>query len=1021
MKITEFSLKNHQFTLIMVLMVIVVGTTTLLNMPRSEDPQFDAPIFPIIIVYPGTGPQDMEELVVNPVEKKIYSLEDIKRIKTTIRDGLAILMVEYNYNTDIGDKYQELVREVNILRGELPDGIRRLEVTKASSSDVNILQIALISENAPRDMLYKAGEDLQKALEKVPQLKNIEMQGDRERMVRIDLRLDKMAQWHIPPLLVADALQSKNSNIPAGSITEGRKSFNVKTNADFRNITEIENMIVRSGEGETITLRDIAEVYYDYSPVDHITRLNGHRAVFVIAALKPGENISSAQENYKPVLEQFGEQLPKNIDMQVHFDQADNVNKRLYSLGLDFLIAISLVLFTLLPLGPRASMIVMIAIPLSVAIGIILLNALGFNLNQLSIVGLVVALGLLVDDSIVVVENIERWIREGFSRTEAVIRGTRQIGIAVLGCTATLLIAFIPLAFMPEAAGDFIRSLPVAVMGTILGSLLVALTVVPYLSSLILKKTEKEEGNFFMKWLLKIIHKTYAPLLDAALKYPVLSLVIALMIFAGSLSMIPVVGISLFPASEKPQFMIDINTPHQASIFYTDSVTRKIENELAEMAEVQYFAGNTGRGNPRIYYNVTQSSEQSNLAQIFVQLQPDTSPDEKLEMIGKLRKKWASFPGAEIRVVNFEQGVPQIAPVEVRLLGDDPDSLRSLAAITEKMLEEIPGTIYITNPLKHNKADIRVNIHKEKARNLAVSNLHIGQTVRMALAGIPAGSYIDEEKNDNEYSILLTVPRAHYPDLTVFRNVFVNAADGRAVPLDQLTSVGFETSPQSINHLDKVRTVSVTAFVEEGFLNARVLEEVTDRMEQIDLPAGYSYQMGGEIEGREESFRGFGNIILITVFLFIAVLVLQFQTLQSTLIVLSVIPLGLVGAVLALWFTGNTLSFVATVGLIALAGIEVKNTILLVDFTNQLREQGVGLTEAIEEAGEKRFLPIILTTLTAIGGLLPIAWSSNPLISPLAIVIIGGLISSTLLSRIVTPVVYKLIPPEIKILKGKSQ
>ncbi|HRN33101.1 MAG TPA: efflux RND transporter permease subunit [Saprospiraceae bacterium] len=1013
MKITEYAIKNHQFTLVMVLMVIAVGISTLLKMPRSEDPEFDAPFYPIIVVYPGASPEDMEKLVVDPIEKKVYGLQDIKRIRSFIRDGLAVMQVDYNYHVDVNDKYNELIREVNALRDKLPREVRSIEVQKATASDVNILQVALISENTSRDALDKAGDDLQAELEKVTQLKNVKVNGAAERIVRVDLHLEKMAHLHIPALLVANALQSESANIPGGNIIEGTKSFNVKTNSNYSNLQEIRNTIITGRGVNTILLKDIADVYYDYGPDTYITRLNGHLCIFVNAALKPGENISLAQESYKPILEKFRAGLPSNIDMQAHFDQADNVNDRLYNLGLDFLIAIGLVLITLLPLGNRASLVVMIAIPLSIGIGVILLNLFGYNLNQLSIVGLVVALGLLVDDSIVVVENIERWIREGHSRLDATIKGTGQIGMAVLGCTATLIIAFLPLAFMPEGSGDFIRSLPLAVIFTILGSLIVALTIVPFLSSRILKPAEGDHSNIFLRGLQKVIHGTYARLLDVALRHPVLSLLIALSIFVGSLFLIPVVGTSLFPASEKPQFTIDITAPLQSGIYNTDSITRQIEAELAKMPEVKYYSSNIGKGNPRIYYNVIQRNEQADFAQIFVQLHPDIRPDEKLNIIKELRRRWTPYPGAEVKVVNFEQGIPQIAPIEVRLLGDNLDTLRQLASDVENMLVANPGAIYVSNPVKNNKTDIRIHIDKEKAQSLGVPTINISQTVRMALAGIPVGTYTDKEKNNNDYTIVVTKPRESYPDLSVFRNLFVNASDGRAIPIDQITDIGFETSAQTINHLNKVRTVSVTAFIREGHLNSAVINDVVKALEQKKFPKGYSFTMGGEVEGREESFKGFGYIILVTVFLFIAVLVLQFRTFKSTLIVLSVIPLGIVGAVLALLVTGNSLSFVATVGIVALAGIEVKNTILLVDFTNQLRKQGVGLMEAIEEAGEKRFLPIILTTMTAIGGLMPIAWSNNPLISPLAIVMIGGLISSTFLSRIVTPVVYKLIPPKV--------
>ncbi len=1015
MKISEYSIKNYQFTLIMVLMVVAIGVATVLNMPRSEDPELNAPIFPVVVVYPGTSPKDMEELVVKPMEKEIYGLDDIKRIRTSIRDGLAVLSVEYRYRVNVDDKYQELVREVNGLRGSLPQDIYMIDVQKIDPSNVNILQMSLISENASRDKLRKAAEDLQDELEKIPALKNVEIQGLPDPVIRVDAQLDKLSQLHLPVTLLASALQSEIANIPGGSINEGSKSFNIKTNGDYQNIEEIRNTVVASINGNNIFLKDVANVYFDYSPQSHIARLNGRRAVFVVAALKKGENISTVQKQYLPVIDKFKAGLPSNIDLQLQFDQSDNVNQRLGSLGMDFLIAIGLVLITLLPLGLRASLVVMIAIPLSLGIGIILTNLMGYNLNQLSIVGLVVALGLLVDDSIVVVENIERWMREGHSRLEATIKATNQIGKAVLGCTATLVIAFMPLAFMPEASGEFIRSLPVSVISTILGSLIVALTVVPFLSSRILKPHADEHGNIFLRGLQKLIHGTYAVLLDKALKRPWLTIAIAAAIFAGSLALIPVIGSSLFPSSEKPQFMIDITAPLQSNIYYTDTITKRVERELATLPEVKYYSSNVGKGNPRVYYNVNQQNERTDFAEIFVQLQPDTKPDRKLEIIEKLRSQWTPFPGAQVEVKNFEQGQPMLSPVEVRILGDNLDTLRSLASRVEDMLKKTEGAIYVNNPIRNLKSDIRININKDKAQQLGVPTVNIGRTVRMAVAGLPVGTFTDPNTEGDDYTIMLSVPRPSYPDLTIFNNLYVNNNQGKAIPLSQLADIRFETSPLSINHYNKTRTVTVNAFVKKGYLNDKVINDVIAQMDRMKLPAGYSYQMGGEVEGRNESFGGFGSIILFTVFMFIAVLVLQFKTFKSTLIVLSVIPLGIVGAVLALLVTGNSLSFVATIGIVALAGIEVKNTILLVDFTNHLREEGMDLLKAIEEAGEKRFLPIILTTFTAIGGLLPIALSSNPLISPLAIVMIGGLISSTLLSRVVTPVIYKLMPPKVEL------
>ena len=1011
MKISDFAVKNYQFTLVIFLMTVVLGLTTFLNMPRSEDPVINSPNFPIVVIYPGASPEDLEELVVDPLEKTIYALENIKRIETEIKDGAAILLVEYNYNEDVDEKYQELVREVNTLRPQLPAEIFSIEVKKVRPSDVNILQIALVSENASRELLKIEADRLQKDLESITELKNVKIHGLPAQVVKVELQLDKVATLNIPLNALIGSIKSELSNIPGGQVDAGNKTFNVKTSGNYSSAEEIAETVVYSLLGKNILLKDVATIRDDFEDSKHITRLNGYRSIFVTAALKEGTNISKVQEKYSPLLASSTEKLPDNIDLIVAFDQADYVNRRLGGLGMDFLIAIALVFVTLLPLGNRASIIVMVSIPLSLAIGLILLNALGYGLNQLSIVGLVVALGLLVDDSIVVVENIERWIRDGYSKKEAALKATQQISISVVGCTVTLIIAFLPLVFLPESSGDFVRSLPMSVITSVLASLVVSLTIIPFLSTWLLKNKIEGHSNKIYDLFQKGIHLSYAPLLEKALKKPVATLVLAGTIFFVSLGLFPVIGFSLFPSSEKPQFLVSITTPLQSNLSNTDSVVRQIEQEVAKIPELRNFATNVGKGNPRIYYNEIPENERSDYGQLFVQLKPETSAPRKLEIIQTLQASFAKVVGAKVEVKNFEQGPPVTAPIEIRLVGENLDTLRSLAGKVEYLLKQTPGTIYVNNPVANLKTDIRVDIQKEKARQLGIATADVDQTVRLALAGLNLGAFTDPQ--GNERSILLTTPKGDRATLETFEPIYIYNNQGKGIPLSQIADLQFESSTLTIDHYNKNRSVSVSSFVDANSLTDRVLGEAMTKLDQIPLPEGYRLTLGGEYETKQESFAGFNTIIIITAFLFIAVLILLFRTFKSTIIVLSVIPLGMVGALIALWITGNSLSFVAIIGLIALAGIEVKTSILLVDFTNQLRKEGVDLDTAIQKSGEIRFLPIVLTTITAIGGLIPVALSTNPLISPLAIVLIGGLISSTILSRIVTPVLYKLLPPRV--------
>jgi Cation/multidrug efflux pump len=1015
MKLPEFAVKNYQFTLIVFVAVLALGIYSLFTMPRSEDPETHPPQFTVVVVYPGTNPKDMEQLVVDPMEKKIHELDDIKHITTDISDGLAVMQIIYKYSSNPDDKYQEVVREINSLRSELPSDIADIRINKQIPSDVSVYQFALVSENTSNATLKKYSKELKERLEKIQALKRVTYAGVPEHQVNVRLNIQKIAQEKLTQNNVIAALQSENVNIPGGNISMGNRKLNIKTSGNFSSIDEVKNTVIFSAQGKVVYLKDIADVSLGYEDETHITRLNGYRSSFINASLKDGENIISVQEKVVPLLAAFKKDLPPGIDLVKVFDQAKSVDVRLSHFTRDFGIAILLVLVTLLPLGTRASVVVMISIPLSLAIGLTLMNALGYNINQLSIVGMIVALGILVDDSIVVVENIERYLRMGYSRIEASIKATSQIGIAVVGCTILLIFAFLPIVFLPEGAGDFIRSLPLSVITTIFASMLVSLTVVPFLASIILKPHMSEEGNFLLRAMKKGIHTTYGAVLNKALKRPVVTLIIIGGIFIASLGLVPVIGSSLFPKSEKPMFLVDIETPEGTNINTTNKVTRYVESVLKKVPEISSFSSNVGKGNPRIYYNVIPHNESENYAQIFVQVE-GLETREKVAVIERVRKELNGYPGANIKVKDFEQGPPVDAPLAYRIYADDLNGLRKTAFDIASLISKVDGTIYVNNPLLVKPTDLKVTINKEKAALLGVASADIDRTVRLGSAGLNVATYREDSGKADNYNVNVSIPRNNdIQDISMFDRLYVPSSSGVNIPLKNVASIGFESSPNQIRHYDKDRYVTISAFVKPGYNVQRLDEEITEKLNKFKFPEGFSFKVAGEKESKEESFGNLGLILIVTVFGFLGVLILEFKTFKSILIVLSVIPLGIVGGLIMLFFAGETLSFTATIGFIALVGIEVKNSLLVVDFTNQLRAQGKSIEEAIIEAGEIRFVPILLTSLTAIGGLLPLVIEYSELYSPLALVLIGGLISSTLLSRLVTPVMYKLLPPKIAV------
>jgi len=1014
MKITNFAVKNYQFTLIIFLLFAVVGVLTLFTMPRSEDPTIHPPEYLITVIYPGTSPNDMEEQVVKPIENKIYGLENIDKMLTTVEDGVAAIQVKFKYGVDINNKYQEISTEINALKNsELPKDIYLIKTEKISSSDVKIFQVALVSDNASDKLLRDEADILKTRLEKITNLKEVKYSGMPEQEIRIDVQLDKLAQLKIPLNIVVGSLQSEAADIPGGSINLDSKIFNVKTSGKFKNIDDVANTIIYNANGKIVYLKDVAGVSYKNEMVKHITRVNGHRCVLVTAAMKDNVNIAKVQKEFIPVVDEFSKGLPPNIRLAKSFDQATLVSQRLGHLGFDFGLAILLVVITLLPLGFRASLIVMISIPLSLAIGLIALNLLGFSLNQLSIVGLVVALGLLVDDSIVVVENIERWLREGHSRMDAVLKGTKQIGIAVAGCTATLVIAFLPLAFLPDAPGEFMRSLPMAVITSVLASMIVALTLVPFMGSRILKTHTHGEGNFFLKQLQKFLTYSYRGIMPRALKYPKTTIGISLVLSALAFFLFTKAGFKLFPTSEKPMFLVNIKMPLQADIPESDRVTKLVENELKQHKEIVYYTSNVGKGNPQIYYNVHQQDVKPDFAQVFVQLDDEASPGSKVALIKQLREKFKDFPYAKIEVKDFEQGPAIEANIVVRVFGEDPDTLRKLSFKVEDILRNNPGTVYINNELNTYKSDVKITINREKARTLGVLTSDVDKVIRLAVAGLTVGDYIDDRGDSR--NVVITLARDKFSNLDAFKNLYVNNIQGVPVLVNQIATIAFETSPTAINHFNKSRFAKVTSLTKDNVYANDVLKDIVPQLDSLKMPSGYYYKLSGEAESEGDALGGnFLSVILLSTFLFVGVLLLQFKTFKGIIIVLSIIPLGILGGVVMLLITGHPMSMVSIIGFIGLSGIQVKNSLLLVDFTNQLRAEGYSIDKAITIAGETRFLPVVLTSITAICGLIPLALNSNPLISPLAIVLIGGLISSTILARIVTPVMYKLIPPSIE-------
>ena len=1006
-RLSKFALERWQFSLVVFGLLVALGISALLTIPKTEDPQLDAPIFVVNAVLPGATPSEVEELVTKPVETALYKLDSLREVRSQSRDGLSSTRVEFKWGTDPESSYDQVSREITALQPTLPSNLQRLEVLRGRPITVVIAEVALASDTLPMRRLEKLADRLRERLGAIPGIDEAKYWGATASEMRVSLDLVRMTAQKITPTEVIEAVRAGGGENPVGTLDAAGRRFSVRFAGAYPDAATIAEIPVAARAGAVLRVRDLARVEWAEDQPDHITRFNGRRALLLTVTQGKDQDLTKLSKAIGAELDSFERTLPAGVSLVRGFDQADNVRHRLGELGRDFALALALVMITLLPLGWRAASVVMIAIPVSLLIGMAVLSRLGYTLNQLAISGFVVALGLLVDDAIVVIENISRWLREGYGRTEAATGATGQITLAVLGCTACLMLSFVPLLALPEASGEFIRSLPVAVLATVGASLLVALLVVPLAASRILSPKEDPEGNRALRWVKAGIHHFYQPVLHRALARPRLSLTLLLALTLISVPLIRLIGASLFPPAETPEVLVRVEMPQGASLDATDRVVHVVEARLAQLQEVRWYAGNVGRGNPHLYYNVPQKETDPAFGEVAIGLRQWDSRSSPA-LLERLREEFAHYAGAKISIVTFSNGPEIEAPVVIRITGRNLETLTDLARNAELAMQRTPGLRDITNPLRQWRTDLRFNVDESAVAGLGVRAGAVRQSLQLALSGVTVANLRDSDTD--QYPVKVRLPMGTNNTVASLDAIFVPTADGAATPLSAFAHPDFSSEPGRIDRINRLRAVTLTAYVAPGVNIARATQDALTRVKAgVSLPPGYAFQLGGEADTAARSFAGFLPAILVAALGILAVLVLEFGQFRTVLVVFGIVPFGLLGAVMGLWMAGYSLSFTAAIGLIALVGIEIKNSILLVDFTEQLRRAGFSIREAVERAGELRFLPVLLTSATAIGGLLPLALAHSGLFSPLAVTLIGGLVASTLLARIATPVMYLLL------------
>ena len=1003
MKLPKAAIHNAQFTITIVLLMVIVGVVSYLQMPRSEDPQFDLPITLIEVIYPGASPQDIETLVVNPLEQEIAEIENILSIESQIKNGGVRITIEFNYGVDADFSFNKIKQAVSTVKPNLPDGVQDLLVLKATPVDVAIIQLALWSEPLNYKKMEYYAKQLEKRFETIKGVKRASIWGYPQQIVSVDVNLALLKHYNISIVEVTQVLQGRALNITPGFVDASNRRFNVSASGNYQQLNDLAQTVIKSDSNSILRLKDIATInfgnltpsylaYYDHKPVIFITvEQSMHTNIFALTQLIENE------------INAFKKTIPNSIKLTTLFKQADSVEHRVDGFFDNLIQGLIVVgIMALLFLGVRESIVVILAIPLSFLVAIGWLDFAGFGLQQMSIVGLIIALGLLVDNAIVVTESIHREKKHHANLIDAAAAGTSKVGWAITSGTVTTMFAFLPMLMLQSSTGDFLRSMPVTVVLVLLASLIIALTLTPLLASkFFTKKTSKIKTLQF--YANRFAETIYAKLLYRLIKHKILVIVISLASLLAMLSLFGQVGVSLFPKAEKPILMINVETPANSSLTYTNQIMQKIADHVAVKPLVSKVALNVGAANPRIYYNEVPNRGVEKYGQLLLILS-EYDEGKVADLVTNLRADFAAWPQAKIEVKEFTQGPVTDQAVTIRLISNSLDDLEKVAADLEAKMKTITGLVNINNPIGLANTELSLNINYEKAGLANIDINILDNTLKTVLSGSAVGRFSDA--NGEDYPIIV---RQQKPELAVLEQIYVHNRFNEAIPLTHVVNPQLRKGHADFFHYQKLRMAKVSADVSSGYPIIELTQQVVQFLDNYTMPQGMYYILGGEEENRQKSFGGLSQILIITAIGIFATLVLQFRSFLQPLIIFSSIPFAMAGSAIGLYLFNLSFSMMAFIGLISLFGIVVNNAIILIDTTNQYLKKGELKYKAIIKATSTRFTPIILTTLTTIGGLLPLTLFGGSLWQPLGVVIISGLCISAISSLILVPVLIDLL------------
>jgi multidrug efflux pump subunit AcrB/outer membrane protein TolC len=1006
MSISAFSIRNYRFVIVLTAALVAIGVLGFLQMPRQEDPTLSTFGGVVTVIYPGASVDEIEDRVIEPVEKSLHELEEVKQLTSTAQEGVGVIVAEFRDDVDKERGYDKLVQRVSTAKGQLPGGVTEVRTRTEKPSDVVVLEVAIHGPGAEPRTLKIWADELESRLRVLDDAKSVKVEGAQDEQVQVTVDPARLADAGLTLGQVYAALASANDNVPGGVVHAGDRRLSVRPNARFETLEDVRNAVLTTVDGRPVRVGDMAEVAWGYADPTYETRYDGEPAVLVTMTQKEGRNIFTLARAAKAELDRFSRELPPGLTASIVSDQSESVSHNLNTFGMNLLQGgLIIALLVALVTGWRSAAAVVIALLTSVGVSFALLHFWGIALQQMSIAGLVIVLGLLVDNAIVVAEEILTHRRRGLEAVKAAIKGADRVAAAVASSTATTVAAFVPMMRTEGSVGEFTRDIPIVVSVVLLVSLAVALAVTPLVAARLFRSKRSLRSVGISRWVERVVvNRWYAKALGNALAHPWRVVGLALAGGAVILSLTAFVGMSFFPAAEKPVFLVRVETPRGTSLAATSARTRAVEAWLMARPEVTSITTNLGEGNPKIYYNHTRLASAANRAELVVTT-ARRDVDRIPALAREIRAAFDGDPDFTVEAKVFQQGPPVGLPVSVRLTGNDLESLSRHAAVVEDALRKIPGAVNVSNDLRPGPPRLDLRVDPVLAGKLGVNAGTVAREVRLALAGAPATVL---RKGDDDYDVVVRAAPEGRESFVDVERMRLPVPGGTSVPLSQLTRPVLTHTYSAIEHTDMKRSVIVGSDV-DGRLAADVMADLQPTLASLKLAPDESYKIIGEDEERDRAFLSMLENVIVAIGLIYGILVLQFRSFKQPLIIFTSLPLALCGSVLGLLIGGWSFGFTAFIGLLALTGIVVNNAIVLVDRMNQLRAEGMTLTEAITTGSASRLQPILMTTGTTVAGLLPLSLSGSSMWGPMGWVIIGGLGVSTLITLLLVPAVYVLL------------